>query len=746
MSAWVDFENSVRQYAQYIWNRPAIADRIGGVNFDCIVKISEIEIVAIEITKNKTLEKIREDIGKIQTVRMAMMMKNIMLRPFIICDYTPTQGMKDAGKENHIEVISFDEFKRMFFDFPTYHTLRSNRQFGSAVDPVTGENDSSVYTPVGYKLQNGSEITADDIAQKIINNEKLVLLGDYGAGKSRCFKEVFQILSERSSETLLYPIAIDLKETWGLESAVEIIRRHFMHLGMSENDTNNVIKAYNGKRLCFLLDGFDEIGSRPWSESKKTLEMLRKHALQGVKDLLSKTGAGSLVSGRDHYFNSDQEMYSALGLNKESTITAKCKSEFNFEEFTQYLQLNNISVNLPEWLPKKPLVLKTIASLTTEQLSDLFLNSNGDEIGFWFKFIDSMCHRDSKIHAILDPETVKSVLIRLSSLTREKSQNFGPLTEAEVVNVFHEVTGTYPNEQSTVMLQRLPGLGRVSSETSDRNFVDTFILDGLRALDLSEKIHSGDQKTGDLKWLNPLQGLGSSVLGYDIIKNQSHSAYISYIRNSLHRDKTNKVSISDCISGLSKARLETLDFNNIIFSEPHFGHISFEASQISNIEFSDGIFESVTLGKIDPRGVTIKNCYIENLIGISSSTGLPDWIKDCTIKNFELVDTLTAIKNSGLTKAQTILVSILIKVYRQAGNGRLEHTLTKGLTHVDKKSLGQVIRYLMGNGYLETSKDRGETIYKPVRKFQGRIEKILVELDRSTDDIWIYVSSLSDGS
>jgi len=57
MSAWVDFENSVRQYAQYIWNRPAIADRIGGVNFDCIVKISEIEIVAIEITKNKTLEK-----------------------------------------------------------------------------------------------------------------------------------------------------------------------------------------------------------------------------------------------------------------------------------------------------------------------------------------------------------------------------------------------------------------------------------------------------------------------------------------------------------------------------------------------------------------------------------------------------------------------------------------------------------------------------------------------------------------
>jgi len=746
MNNWDEVEKSVRQYAQYIWNRPANADRIGGVNFDCIVKVSEIEIIIIEITKNRTLEKIREDVGKIQTVRMTMMMKNIMIRPYIICDFSPTQGMKDAGKESYIEVISFDDFRRMFFDFPSYKTLRSNKQFGSAIDPITGENDSTAYTPVGYKLQNNGEVNVQDIAQRIIAGEKIVLQGDYGAGKSRCFKEVFHILAEKSSETLLYPIAIDLKETWGLESAVEIIRRHFMHLGISENDTNSVIKAYNGKRLCFLLDGFDEIGSRPWSESKKTLEMLRRHALQGVKDLLSKTNAGCLISGRDHYFNSDEEMYSALGLNKENTTVAKCKSEFNVAEFSHYLSINNINVTLPDWLPKKPLVLKTIASLTPEQVTALFQSSNGDEIGFWFEFIDAMCERDSTIHAILDPETVKKVLVRLSRLTREKSQNFGPLTEGEVVNVFHEVTGSYPNEQSTVMLQRLPGLGRVSSETSDRNFVDTFILDGLRALDLSERVHSGDQKLADLKWLNPLQNLGSSVLGYDINKNQSASAFINYTKNSLHKDKANKVSISDCISALTKAKLDDLDLNNVIFREPHFGHLSFEAGNISNIEFCDGVFESITLGKLTPTGVLIKDCHIESLVGVSSSTGLPSWIKDCTIKNFELVDTLTAIKNSGLTKAQTILVSILIKVYRQAGNGRLEHTLTKGLTQVDKKSLGQVIRYLLSNGYLETSKGKGETIYKPVRKFQGRIDKILVELDRSTDEIWKFASSLNDAN
>lgn len=743
MDNWAEFEHSVRQYAQYIWNRPASSDRIAGVNFDCVVKISDIEIIAIEITKNKTLDKIREDVGKIQTIRMSMMMKNIMVRPYIICDFHPTQGMKDAGKENYIEVISFDEFRRMFFDFPTYKSIRSVKQFGSAVDPTTGENDETAYTPVGYELLTGNEISAKEISEKIIKGDKIVLLGDYGSGKSRCFKEVFHLLAERSSDTLLYPIAIDLKETWGLESAVEIIRRHFMHLGIGENDTNNVIKAYNGKRLCFLLDGFDEIGSRPWSENKKTLELLRKHALQGVKDLLSKTGAGCLISGREHYFNSDEEMHSALGLTAGKSLIAKCKNEFNFEEFTNYITLNNINATLPEWLPKKPLVLKTIASLSSDQIKSLFQNSNGEGIGFWFEFIDAMCKRDSTIHPIIDPVTVKKVLIRLSSITRTKSQNFGPLTEIEVVNAFHEVTGTYPNEQSTVMLQRLPGLGRVSAETNDRNFVDEFILDGLRALDISEKVHSSDPKIVDLNWVNPLQKLGSSVLGHDINETRSASAFINYIKNSLHRDHVNKVSISDCISGLSKSNLEEINFQKISFNEPHFGFFSFETGNICEIEFTNGIFESIVLGKTTPKGVAIKNCHIDSIFGVSSSTGLPNWIENCTISNYELIDTLTAIKNSGLTKAQTILVSILIKVYRQAGNGRLEHTLTKGLTHVDKKSLGQVIRYLLSHGYLETSKDKGETIYKPVRKFQSKIDKILVELDRSNDEIWKYVSALS---
>ena len=742
MSTWGDLESAVKQYAEYIWNRKAFSDRIAGVNFDCIIELSSIEKVIIEITENNSLEKIRTDISKIQTVRISMMMKNIMIRPFIVCNFTPTQGMKDAGKENYIEVLSFLEFRKIFFDFPAYKNIRSGKQFGSAVDPITGEVDESAYNPVGYELINGEEVSAENIANRIIKNEKIILLGDYGTGKSRCFMEVYRILSDCAERTLIYPIAIDLKETWGLENAVEIIRRHFRHLGIGEEPTNNVIKAFNGKQLCFLLDGFDEIGSRPWSEDKKTLELLRRHALQGVKDLLSKTKSGFLISGRDHYFNSNSEMFSSLGLREGNVTIAKCKSEFNYDEFTNYLKLNNISVELPDWLPKKPLVLKTIASLDQVEMNDLFVSSNGEEIEFWFKFIDAMCERDAKIHAILDPETVKRVLIRLSNITRYKSQNVGPITEAEIVQVFHEITGSYPNEQSTVMLQRLPGLGRVSAETGDRNFIDGFVLDGLRALDLSQSIQYNDKNLPNCKWLNPLQHLGASVLAHDIQKNRSLNLFINYTKQSIHRNSANKIAASDVISAISKTCIDKVDYEDAEFHEPHFGEISFEKNNIKNIHFIDGIFESITLGKIDPENVRITKCSIEKLNGISSSTGVPNWISKSEINTYKAIDTLAAIKNSGLSNAQTILVSILIKVYRQAGNGRLEHTLTKGLTQVDKKLLSQVIHYLVQNEYLLTSKDNGQIIYKPVRRIQNRIDKILVELDRSNDDIWKFISNL----
>jgi hypothetical protein len=744
MNKWKTLEDAVRQYAEYIWERPARADRLAGTNFDCIIRVSEIESIVIEITQNNCLNKIRDDSAKINSIRYKMAGEGIVLRSFIVCDFQPTQGMIDTGKENHVEVLSFKEFQRKFFDFDSYKNIRLRKQFGSAIDPVTGKKDDSSYTPVTYTLAGSEiEISISDIAARLIRGEKIILLGDYGTGKSRCFKELFSKLDESTNKTYYYPIAIDLKDMWGLENSIEIIRRHFSNLGISENNTNNIIKAFNSESLCFLLDGFDEIGSRPWNEDKKKLEELRRFALQGVKDLLSKTGAGFIISGRDHYFNSNDEMFSTLGIKESEATIIRCKEEFDLEEFQQFLDINNINIKLPKWIPKKPLILKTIASMPQEELSTLFSNGNGEAgTGIWFKFIDYMCERDASIHAVLDGGTVKEVLKALARKTRNKPQNIGPITENEIVEAFKDATNTHPSEQATVMLQRLPGLGRVSTETGDRNFIDDFILDGLRALDVSSGVHKSDKNLLNHSWVQPLKKLGVEILAHDIDNSNTHSAFIETTKKAIRTDKSNKIVVSDIISALNKTRVDFVDYEGLLFTEPHFGVLDFSYNKIKNLEFSHGIFEELNLGKIDPSGVIIFDSLIENLSGIPSEKGMPAWIKDSKVSEFRAVDTLTAIKSSGLTDAQTILVSILIKVYRQAGNGRLEHTLVKGLTQVNKGLLKDILHYLIRNKFLETSKDKGETIYKPVRKNQGKIDKILTELDRSKDDIWLHVSSL----
>lgn len=742
MNNWEELEYSVKKYAEYIWDRTAAPERIEGVNFDCVLHIHDNEIVIIEVTKNNSLQKIREDITKIETIAISLIRKFTILKPFIVCDFTPTPGMRDAGREKRISVLSFNEFQRLYFDFPSYKTLRDKQQFGSAIDPISGEKDNSEYIPVKYILKDkNTELSVQEIANLIKAGNKIILTGDYGTGKSRCFAELFKILADDYLKCKLIPIAIDLKDTWGLVSAVEIIRRHFSHLGINESKINNIIKSFQSDGVCFLLDGFDEVGSKPWSEDKESMQMVRRFALQGVYDLIKKTNAGVIVSGREHYFNSNKEMYSALGLSENNAMLIHCKEEFSYDEFQYFLDINNIDVEFPSWIPKKPLILKTFSSMDAKDIEEIF---EENDIKLWFKFIKHMCDRDSRIHPVLDGSTVRQVLQVLANLSREKSSSVGPISEKEVFDAFYEVTRTYPNEQATIMLQRLPGLGRVSRESGERNFIDEFILDGLRALELHDQLISNSQKSYMSNWLHPLKHIGTRVLAYKINENNTLDIFVDLSKGLLRKEIRNKALVSDIISSLSMSNTKTINYNNVVFDEPHFGILDFRNFNIENLELSNGIIEEVHMGKSDPTGILIKNCDISKIYGISSKTGLPEWIVNPHIDQFELVDTLGSIKKSGLSKSQTILVSILIKVYRQYGRGRLEHTLTKGLSQVDKTMLNRVLKVLVQHGFIELSKDRkkNETIYKPVNKLRNRVESMLSELDTSNDDLWTTVSAL----
>ena len=432
-STWADLEKRVRQMAEHIWERPAAPERIGGVNIDCVLKVAEDLWVLIEVTEERNVNKVREDVTKLVTAKNTLFQsQGIFARCFcVVASESVTPSMLEAGSAHKIKVMSAHRFERIFFDFDAYRHARSKRHFGSAVNPITGERDNSTYVPVKY-VRSGpdEEVDVEAIAEWLIRGKRVVMLGEYGSGKSRCVRELFEALSNRADESARYPIAIDLRENWGLRRAPELVRRHFEDLGI-EKAGGSALKAMDSDALVFLLDGFDEIGSQAWSDDSDKLRAIRAQSLEGVKDLARSSRGGILVCGREHYFNNNEEMFSALGLDARETIILRSKDEFTDDEMQEYFEQIGDSFTLPSWLPRRPLICQTIASLSDDEMARMFSEEGGD-VEFWGVFIRILCERDARIHPSFDAETLHGVLTYLSRLTRTKSANVGPLTMGEI--------------------------------------------------------------------------------------------------------------------------------------------------------------------------------------------------------------------------------------------------------------------------------------------------------------------------
>ena len=204
------------------------------------------------------------------------------------------------------------------------------------------------------------------------------------------------------------------------------------------------------------------------------MRAIRAKSLQGIKDLLTRSQAGALISGREHYFNSNSEMFSTLGLDPSKAIILRCKNEFSETEMRDFFANIGVDVELPDWLPRRPLICQTIADMDADDLDQMF-GPGQDELSFWSHFVSVLCAREAQIHVSFDAQTIETVLTYLARLTRTRSANVGPITLADVQGAFESVVGQMPVEEASVMLQRLPALGRVAAESNDRQFIDTYI-------------------------------------------------------------------------------------------------------------------------------------------------------------------------------------------------------------------------------------------------------------------------------
>lgn len=742
--SWGSFEDKVRAVASSIWNGKCEPQNVGGVDIDGVMILSKDAQIFIEMTVRRQLDKIREDINKLQLARTSYLSAyNSFPRCYCVVNGSITRAMKDAGTALNIQVLSFDDFANIFFDFPKYSHARLAMAFGSAINPLTGARDDRAYVPVSYLPEGASkEVNIREIADLLRAGKTVVLLGEYGTGKSRCSRELFSVLANTAPASNLYPLALDLRDFWGLRRAPELITRHISDLGLEQSLQTAAVRALNADRVILLLDGFDELGSQAWSDDTEKLKAIRAKSLEGVKELLSRSSKGVLISGREHYFNNNEEMFGALGLSATSAVIIRCKNEFTEEEMREFFKRYvDQDIMMPDWLPRRPMVCQTIADMEEDDLDQMF-GLGQDELSFFDHFIGVLCRRDARISASFDAITIERVLSRLARLTRTRPSNVGPITLGDVQSAFESVVGQMPVDEASLMLQRLPALGRVKSESNDRQFIDSYILDGLRARDSGALFKMVDRSLEGLfstAFLNPLDSLGQRLLARDIL---------SYPKNALEIAKraasgANKVLACDVVAGFLQTGQSPVNFEGIAINDGRFLKLDLTRASPQNLSLTEAAFGTLVLPSSAPLNTFIKNSVAERVVGVSSPTALPAWITNFEADKFDSTESISRIRRIGLPPNHEILATIVRKTFFQKGSGRKEEALLRGLGEIaDKAVTPKIVNYLLNAGVLTRFKGNEGWVYAPNRKFAGRMRQMLYELQTSQDPIWTDIAAI----
>lgn len=149
--------------------------------------------------------------------------------------------------------------------------------------------------------------------------------------------------------------------------------------------------------------------------------------------------------------------------------------------------------------------------------------------------------------------------------------------------------------------------------------------------------------------------------------------------------------------------------------------------------------------KLFIKNISFIESIISNIYGVSNSSGLPNVFQKCEYDNFQTISTISRIKRANLTRAQTILITIIKKIFSTVskGNGRKEEALLRGLGEKgDSRICDKILNMMIKEDILNKHRGDDGWIYSPNLKHTSRMLKILSDLTNSHDVLWEYANSL----
>jgi hypothetical protein len=759
----MEFEAEVRRVAEAIWQlepgqcQPEHYSSSSVIReLDGIARLRDVTHLLMATTSRR-LDKAKEDVRKLCAAARLEYRPGQPTSLWLVTKHQLDAEHIGYARKQSVTVLTLDSFRRRFFDGRDYVSKRRRAAFGSARNLADGTvsvaEDEYVEMPMALtnhlptadssSARPATRTTVADMAVRLARGEILVLIGPFGAGKSLTTREVFADLARRylKDNTTVVPVAINLREHWGQDYGYEMLERHARAIGFSPKE--NLTIAWRAGLAALLIDGFDEVAAQAVARLENThfMRQARHQALQGARDLVAQLpgGVGMLICGRDHYFDGPKEMVHALGLAGKRFGIVRL-SEFTEDQANQFLGRKGIEQPLPDWLPRKPLILGYLAHHGL--LGSILAIDASRGFGYaWSEFIRMICEREASLEwAAMDPETVQRVLERLACHVRRTVSGTGPITGAGLAEAYQVETGQLPGEGVLTQLQRLPGLTEREQDPGARSFIDEDLLAALQGSAVTQYVLGTMTGVDSRGWLSGLPAKATAMAVHQLRTAGADTATVlaAAFRAAGGGDSPSvgRQVAADCVAIALEMFAEEgrADCGGMVLSDVCLEALDLEDMVIQGLHIRDSLVREVALG---PLGATstlrMQGCTIGRVRGAANEQGLPSGMfVGCEVEKYDDLSTNNAVLGGALPPAMKALVVTLRKLYLQPGAGRRVSALKRGIPQGPiLDAVDSVVRILEAESMVTIANQ----VVHPIRRQASRVHQILSAPELSDDTI-----------
>ena len=728
---------------------------VDGHERDAIVQTPDICFV-IEASTSRKREKAQFDAEKTDSLVKKIRRQGFAAQGILVRLHEPTTDQEAVATKykSTLYIQSYDQFLSRLFNASNYLQLRLHKPFGSIQDPRSEAKHFSLpreyYVDIPIiESKSGRNLTAREISMRIRDKAaRLVVLADFGSGKSMSMREVFHYLREDFLQRrhARFPIYINLRDHSGAKYPDEILERHARDLGIS--DSGELVRAWRAGYVDLLLDGFDEFAAVGWSAAPYKLRQIRQAVLEAVRKLISESPAhvGILIAGRQHYFDSLREMADALGTHNLDMAQIEALSEVTARAIVKKYGGGQ---TVPDWVPSRALLLSYLAAKDFLSESSVRAPIDNPRGHGWNSLLQMIGEREAKQHRAIDGTSVVMFLERLATLARASSDGLGSFSEEDLSSVFQETCGFPPDDAARILISRLPALASLAPESGRRRFIDPDIVDAARAGDIARMIASPYDAALNRAFHDSQHAMGSNGIDRLAFLVDHSKKHQSEIEIAAERATKNGIQIA-ALDLVQLMMAWSIDYSRgaIGFSDLHFPSALFDEDlpDLSLVGFWECTIDTMTIGAdINmahmPR---FYNCLIGYLDGIATMGDLPPNVfHNCYVEQLaNSVGRNADILNTDLPLAVKVLLTILNKLFHQAGSGRKENAFSRGLDVRARELVPEILEIVQSCGFAVRSRMRNQTVWLPRRDKGRRVTDIMGRPSVSTDELLQRVRSI----